>query len=173
MRLKKGLVQVYTGCGKGKTTASLGLALRASGAGLKVYIMQFIKGREYSELKAIKGLKNITVDQCGRGCFIRKKPSNLDIKKAEQGFLKTKRNILSGKYDVVILDEINITLHLSLLKTEEVVSLIKVKPKHVELVLTGRYCPKAILKKADLITKMHDVRHPYEKGIKARLGIES
>ena len=173
MRLKKGLVQVYTGYGKGKTTASLGLALRASGAGLKVYIMQFIKGREYSELKAIKGMKNIKVDQCGRGCFIRKKPSKLDIKKAEQGFLKTKRNVLSGKYDVVILDEINIALHIGLLKTKEVVSLIRRKPKHAELVLTGRHCPLMVLKKADLITKMYDVRHPFEKGIKARLGIES
>ena len=172
MRLKRGLVQVYTGCGKGKTTASIGLALRAVGAGLRVYIMQFVKGACYSEIKALKKIKNIKVEQCGRGCFIKTKPKNIDIECAKNGMKKTLKNINSRKFDIVILDEINIALKLGLLKTNEILSVIDNKPTNVELVLTGRYCPPKVLRKADLITEMTEKKHPYQKGIKARLGIE-
>ncbi len=168
----KGLVQIYTGNGKGKTTATLGLAMRAVGAGLKVYIMQFIKGREYSEIKAIKKIKKITVEQCGRGCFIKKRPLKKDRLLAQNGLKKVQKNIFSKKYDLVILDEVNVALELDLLKVNELVSIIKNKPRNIELVLTGRYCPKTMFKYVDLITEMKEVKHPYKRGIKARLGIE-
>ncbi|MCQ9207361.1 MAG: cob(I)yrinic acid a,c-diamide adenosyltransferase [Omnitrophica bacterium] len=172
MKLKKGLVQVYTGNGKGKTTAAFGLALRATGAGLKVYILQFIKGRFYSELAAFKRIKGLKIVQSGRGCFIRKKPNQRDRDLAEKGLLKAEANIMSGIYDVVILDEVNVALHFELLNTEDIITLIKKKPKNVELVLTGRYCPQEILKQADLVTEMREIKHPYRKGIGARRGIE-
>ena len=172
MKLKKGLVQVYTGNGKGKTTAAFGLALRAAGAGLKVYILQFVKGRFYSELAAFKRIKGVKIAQCGRGCFIKGKPKQQDRDLAEKGLLKAGANIMSGIYDVVILDEVNIALHFGLLNTKEIIVLIEKKPKNVELVLTGRYCPKAILKHAQLATDMREIKHPYQKSIKARRGIE-
>ena len=172
MKLKKGFVQIYTGNGKGKTTAAFGLALRAAGAGLKVYILQFIKGKPYSELKALKEIKNIKIEQCGRGCFIKKKPEKKDIDYAEKGMDKAKKTIMSKKYDVVILDEANIALYLGLINIKGIFDIIKNKPQNVELVLTGRNCPPALLKYAHLVTDMREVKHPYQKGIKARRGIE-
>ncbi|UCD55856.1 MAG: cob(I)yrinic acid a,c-diamide adenosyltransferase [Candidatus Omnitrophota bacterium] len=170
--MKKGLVQIYTGNGKGKTTAALGLALRAAGAGFKVYIGQFIKSKAYSETKALKKIKNIKIEQYGRGCFIKGKPKKIDIECARKGLRKAQKNIMSGKYDMIILDEVIITLKLRMIKTEDIINIIKGKPRSAELVLTGRYCPRGLLKHADLITKMKEIRHPYRKGIKARLGIE-
>lgn len=172
MKLKKGLVQIYTGNGKGKTTAALGLALRAAGAGLIVYIMQFIKGKTYSELKALKNVKRVKIDQCGRGCFIKKKPCKADFECAEKGLGKVRLRLASGKFDVFILDEVNVALKLGLLKTEDIIKVIKNKPLSVELVLTGRDCPAALLKHADLVTVMKEIKHPYKRGIKARFGIE-
>ena len=172
MKLKKGLVQIYTGNGKGKTTAAFGLALRAAGAGLKVYILQFIKGKAYSEMKVIKKIKNIKIEQCGKGCFIQKKPSKADMEYAQKGLTKAKNKIMSGKYDVIILDEANIALRLGLIETKDIIVIIKQKPRFVELVLTGRHCPRALLKRADLVTEMKEIKHPYRRGIKARRGIE-
>lgn len=172
MKLKKGLVQIYTGSGKGKTTAALGLALRAAGAGLNVYILQFIKGKPYSELAALKNIKNIKIEQCGRGCFIKNKPQKADIEAAVKGVLKAETNILSGIYDVVILDEANIALNLGLISVKDIRDMIRNKPHNVELVLTGRSCPRALLKEADLVTEMREIKHPYAKGITARRGIE-
>ena len=172
MKLKKGLVQVYTGNGKGKTTAALGLAVRAVGAGLRVYILQFIKGKAYGELKTLKKIKNIKIEQCGRGCFIKKRPVKRDIECAERGLRKIRKGIAQGRFNLVILDEINVALNCGLLKTEDIAELIQTKPKHVELVLTGRYCPKPLIKLADLVTEMREVKHPYQKGIIARAGIE-
>jgi cob(I)alamin adenosyltransferase len=172
MKLKKGLVQIYTGCGKGKTTAALGLALRAVGAGLKVYMLQFIKGKSYSELKALKSIKNIKIDQCGRGCFIKKKPSGIDISCARRGLIRAEKAIMSGDYDVVILDEANIALSIGLIDIKDTLNIIKAKPRNVELVLTGRRCPRSLLKRAHLVTDMREVKHPYQKGVKARRGIE-
>jgi len=166
------MIQVYTGNGKGKTTASLGLALRAAGAGLKVYIGQFIKGKNYSELKALQKIKNIKVEQFGRGCFIRKMPGKKDIALAGKGLQKIEKIIAQGIYDVLILDEINIALNLNLLKLEDVISLIKRTPRKTELILTGRYAHHRILSLADLVSEIKEVKHYFKKGIKARKGIE-
>lgn len=166
------MIQVYTGNGKGKTTASFGLALRAAGAGLKVYIGQFVKGRHYSELNSLRKIKNIKVEQLGTSCFIRKKPLKRDIELAKRGFNKIKKIISKRTYDVVILDEINIALNLKILELKDVIELIKKTPKKVELVLTGRYAPQAIIKLADLVSEIKEVKHYFNKGVAARKGIE-
>ena len=140
------MIQVYTGNGKGKTTAALGLALRAAGAGLKVYIAQFVKGKFYSELNALKKIKNIKIEQYGRGCFIKKAPARQDIDLAKKGLEKIKKIIAKRICDLVILDEINVALKLRLLKLGEVINLIRKTPKIIELILTGRYAHPEILK---------------------------
>lgn len=174
MKLKKGYIQVYTGGGKGKTTAALGLALRAAGAGLKVYIGQFIKSGRYSEIEALKKLKrNIKVEQFGRGCLIKKRPMALDITLAERGINIIKDVISKGKYDVVILDEINIALYFKLIALKDIIKILKNKPKNMEIILTGRKAPKEILNLADLVTQMREIRHYYTRKVKARRGIES
>lgn len=171
-KLKKGYIQVYTGNGKGKTTAALGLALRAVGAGLKVYIIQFLKGLSYSEIKSLKKIRNIKVEQFGAKCFIGKKPAQTDFELAKKALLKVKKILLSKKYDVVILDEINVAIHFKLVSQKQVLVLLKNKPKNTELILTGRYAKKQIIKKADLVTEFKEVKHYYKKGILARKGIE-
>ena len=166
------MIQVYTGEGKGKTTAALGLALRASGAGLKVYIGQFVKGRCYSEVKALKKIQEITLEQCGRSCFIKKKPAPADILCAKTGWERVKKVIASKRYQLIILDEILIALHFKLLDKSEVLKLLKKIPKKTEIILTGRYAPPEILKLADLVSEIKEVKHYFKKGIKARKGIE-
>lgn len=166
------MIHVYTGNGKGKTTAALGLAVRASGAGLRVYFVQFIKGRCYSELTALKKIKNIKVEQFGRGCFIKKKPLSKDVELAENGLRKIERLIADRKYDVIILDEVNVALKLGILKVGKVLDLIKIVPKSVEIVLTGRGALKEIIKEADLVSEIKEVKHYYNSGTKARIGIE-
>lgn len=167
-----GLTQIYTGDGKGKTTAALGLAVRAAGAGLKVYIMQFIKGAPCGEHKILRNIGNVKVEWCGMSRFIKKKPTRKDIECAGKGFRRARGIIDSGKYDVVILDEINAAIDAGLLEHADVLSAIREKPASVELVLTGRYCPKSLFKEADLVTEMRKVKHPYDKGIVARRGVE-
>ena len=166
------MIHVYTGKGKGKTTAALGLAVRAAGSGLKVYIGQFIKGRRYGELNALKKFKNIKIEQFGRRCFIKKAPDEEDIRLAREGFQKVKKIIAKRIFDVVILDEINVALHLKLISVKEMLSLIRNSPRKRELVLTGRYAPNEILKKADLVSDIREIRHYYRKGVIARRGIE-
>ncbi len=166
------MIQIYTGNGKGKTTAALGLALRAAGAGLKVYIGQFIKGKDYSELCSLKKIKNIKIEQFGRGCFIRGKPSQKDIELAQSGLAKIKRIISRKIYGVVILDEVNVALYLKLLKLKELVGLLKKVPAKTELILTGRYAHPQIMKLADLVTEFKEKKHYFKKGVKARKGIE-
>jgi len=166
------MLQVYTGTGKGKTTASLGLAIRASGAGLKVYIGQFVKKGCYSELKLLKKIKNITLEQYGRGCFIKAKPTALDHKLAKAGLFKALNAICSSKYQMVILDEINIVLSLGAIDLEDVVNIIKNTPKKTELVFTGRNAHPKIIAMADLVSEIIDKKHYYQKGVKARKGIE-
>ena len=169
----KGFVQLYTGDGKGKTTAAFGLALRAGGAGLKVFIGQFVKGKTYNEnIAAQKYLKNIKVKQYGLGCFIINTPTTEDINAARKGLEEMKKIILSGKYDVVVLDEVTIALHYKLFTVEELLEIIKNKPEHVELVLTGRYAPQPLIEAADLVTEMKEVKHYYQQGVEAREGIE-
>jgi cob(I)alamin adenosyltransferase len=169
----KGYIQVYTGNGKGKTTAALGLAIRAAGAGLKVFIAQFIKMGEYSEIKALKRFKDlITVEQFGTGRFIKDKPSASDIEIARKGIEKIKAAFTSGQYNVVIMEEANVAAKLGLLSVENILKIMDEKPKDVELVITGRGADSRIIEKADLVTEMKEVKHYFQKGIKARTGIE-
>jgi cob(I)alamin adenosyltransferase len=173
-KLEKGLVQIYTGNGKGKTSAAFGLALRASGRGLKVYIIQFIKGGfDYGELYIIDKLPNVTLKAFGRGKFITTKPPEQeDIKLAEEALRLTEKIVQSDEYDVVILDEINVALNLKLISLDRVLKLIKHKPEHTELVLTGRCAPEEIIEMADLVTEMREIKHPFNKGFAARKGVE-
>lgn len=169
----KGYIHVYTGNGKGKTTAALGLALRAYGAGKKVFFGQFIKGKPYSEIIAIqKYLKGIEIRQYGLDCFIYKEPDKKDIEAARKGLGEMKSIILSGNYDIVVMDELNIALYYNLFELKEVVELIQNKPDHVELVITGRYACKEIIELADLVTEMKEIKHYYSEGVEAREGIE-
>ena len=166
------MIQVYTGNGKGKTTAALGLALRASGAGLKVYIAQFIKGGYSSELKSLKKITNITVERFGRAGFIRKGPQKKDITLARQGLEKIKRILDQRLYDLIILDEVNVAVELKLLALGDILCLIRNTPRQVELILTGRDAHPEILKEADLVSQVRQIRHYFKKGMKARKGIE-
>ena len=169
----KGYIQVYTGNGKGKTTAAFGLALRANGAGLKVFIGQFVKGKAYNENEAIaKYLKNITVKQYGLGCFIVNTPTDNDIKAAQKGLEDMRKIIQNGKHNIVIMDEVNIALYYKLIEVDELIELMKSKPDHVELILTGRYAPQEIIDMADLVTEMKEIKHYYQEGVQAREGIE-
>ncbi len=173
MSLKQGYVQVYTGDGKGKTTAALGLALRAAGAGLKVYIGQFIKGMHYAELDALKRFEDlITIKQFGSGCFIHGDPTPEDIELARQGLQLMKDVVAAGDHDVVILDEANVSVFLGLFTTQDLLDVIDVKPEHVELVITGRRAPQEVIDRADLVTEMREIKHYYTQGVEAREGIE-
>jgi len=173
MQLEKGFIHVYTGSGKGKTTAALGLGLRAVGAGLKVHMIQFMKGRVYSEIDALKNLPNFTISQFGRDEFVNKeKPEKIDIDLAQKGLAFAKDLIKSGKYDMIILDEINVAVDYKLIKLEEVIDLIKAKPEKLELILTGRYAHQEIIKISDLVTEMLEIKHPFQKGINCRKGID-
>jgi len=173
-KLEKGLIHVYTGNGKGKTTAAFGLALRAIGRGFKVYIIQFIKGGfDYGELYIVDKLPNLKLKAFGRGKFILKKPAGEeDITLAKEALTLAEKVVKSGEYDLVILDEINVALNLKLIDLKKVLDLLKNKPVHVELVLTGRYAPDEIIEVADLVTEMKEVKHPFNKGYEARKGIE-
>jgi len=169
----KGYVQLYTGDGKGKTTAALGLALRAAGAGMRVFIARFIKGRPYCEDRALeKHRGRITTKRYGRGCFIRGKPRPTDIAAAYRGLKECEAAILKGTYGLVILDEAAIAAHLGLFPASELVRLANLKPPHVELVITGRSAPPELAKRADLVTEMREVKHYYRRGVKGRKGIE-
>jgi cob(I)alamin adenosyltransferase len=173
-RLEQGLVQVYTGNGKGKTSAAFGLALRALGRGLTVYVIQFIKGGfDYGELHTLQQLDNLKLKAFGRGKFITEKPPDKEDKElAEEALKLAEKVVLGGEYDIVILDEVNVALSLKLIDTEGVVRLTKSKPRHVELVLTGRSAPQEVIELADLVTEMKEVKHPFARGIPPREGIE-
>jgi cob(I)alamin adenosyltransferase len=170
----KGLVQVYTGHGKGKTTAALGLALRASGQGLKVYMVQFMKGWPfYGELESVKHLPNITLRQFGRAEFVNKEnPYPIDVRMAQEALDDARQVILAGQHDLVILDEANVALDYGLIKLADVLDLLDKRPPHVELVLTGRDAPAALIARADLVTEMLQIKHPFTEGVEARKGIE-
>lgn len=174
-KLTKGYVQVYTGNSKGKTTAALGLALRAAGHDLFVYVIQFMKGNiEYGELETARRLApNLTIVQMGRETFVnRANPAKEDIDWAQKGLALAKEVISSGKYDIVILDEISCAVDFKLIPLEEVLGLIENRPEHVELVLTGRSADEKIIEKADLVTEMKEIKHYFQKGVEARVGIE-
>ena len=169
----KGYIQVYTGNGKGKTTAAFGLALRAVGAGKKVFFAQFIKGRTYSEIEAVKKfVPDITIKQYGLGCFIVEKPTEADIRAARNGFAEVAKILKSEKYDMVVLDEATIALYYQLFSIDEFLDVLKKKNPETEVVVTGRYAPAELIKMADLVTEMKEVKHYYTIGIEARKGIE-
>ncbi|MFO7736044.1 MAG: cob(I)yrinic acid a,c-diamide adenosyltransferase [bacterium] len=170
--MDKGFVQVYTGNGKGKTTAALGLAMRAAGAGLKVFVAQFVKGMKYSELKSFENIENIQIRQYGLSCFIKKEPSAEDISAAKKGLEEVKTSLKEGCYDLVILDEANIALYYELFSFEELWTAVSERAEHVEVVITGRKAPAELLEKADLITEMKEIKHYYQSGVQAREGIE-
>ena len=169
----KGYVQVYTGDGKGKTTAAFGLALRAVGAGLRVFIAQFVKGRASSEHKAFERFSDkVTIKQFGRRGFIKGKPSEEDIKAAREGLEAARSALSSGDYDVVILDEANVATHFGLISVDELMAVMDSRPAGVELVITGRRADKRTIDGADLVTEMVDVKHYYQQDVDAREGIE-
>jgi cob(I)alamin adenosyltransferase len=171
----KGYIQIYTGNGKGKTTAALGLALRAAGHKQRVYIGQFLKGHMYGELLSAKILSPyITIEQFGRSGFIHvtKDPDTEDIQKAKRGLKKCLNAMLSKKYRIIVLDEVNVAVYFKLVSEKEVLEFLDQKPEEVEVILTGRYAPASFLKRADLVTEMKEKKHYYRKGVKAREGIE-
>ena len=173
--IDKGLVQIYTGNGKGKTTASLGLAVRAIGHGCKIFMIQFMKGsKDNGELHtAEKYLPNLTIVQTGLETFVSKiNPSQADIEQARRGLETAKKVIMEGQYDMVILDEINIALDYNLIELDDVIKIIKNKPEHLELVLTGRNVPPRLAEYAHLISEVSLVKHPYDNGVPARKAIE-
>ena len=173
--MERGLIQVYTGNGKGKTTAALGIALRAVGHGLKVLVIQFMKGNiNYGELETGKKLSpHLTIKQMGRETFVSKtNPDPIDIKMAQEGLALAEKTIKNGEFDIVILDEINVAVDYGLIPLSDLLQLIDSKPETVELILTGRNARSEIMDKADLVTEMVDRKHYYDKGIKARKGIE-
>jgi len=170
---ERGYIQVYTGSGKGKTTAALGLTVRAVGAGYKVFIGQFLKQYKYSEHKAIELLgKAVTLRTWGGDRFIGQSPQEEDKRMAENGMKELKEALTCGKYDVVIADEINVAVHMGLVGEDELLALMKMKPDMVELVLTGRYATQRVIDAADLVTEMVENKHYYSAGVKARKGIE-
>ena len=175
-RLTKGYIQVYTGNGKGKTTAALGQTVRAAGSGLKTFIVSFMKDFAYGELKSIQQLSQwIRLEQYGNDNFVLNKepPSERDLKAVQEGLQKAREAMLCGEYDIVIMDEVCVAIYFGLLKTEEVVSVLEEKPEPVELILTGRYCPEELIEAADIVTEMVEIKHYYQKGVSARRGIES
>ncbi len=168
----KGYVQVYTGNGKGKTTASMGLALRAAGAGLRVYIVQFLKKGDYSEIKALSRFENIVVEQYGTGRFVKGRPSEEDAAAARAGYQKLCAILTENHYDVVIAEEANVAVTCGLLTENDLLDLIKMKPASVELVITGRGAGDQVIDRADLVTEMREIKHYYHQGVHARVGIE-
>jgi cob(I)alamin adenosyltransferase len=168
------MVHVYTGDGKGKTTAALGLGLRASGHGLRVCMVQFMKGNlQYGEQRAVKKLPNFEIYQFGRKEFVsRRKPAKVDQEHARQGLRFAREILTSGEYDVVILDEVNVALDWKLVTLEEVLALIREKAPETELVLTGRYAHPQIMELADYVTEMREINHPYHRGFLSTKGVE-
>lgn len=171
--MKNGFIQVYTGNGKGKTTAALGLSMRAAGAGLKIYFCQFLKGQKSCETIILKQklFENITISRSGRNSFVLKAKES-DHECAQICFKKASQAILSGKYDLIVLDEVFHATMLDLINQNELIELLKNKPENVEIILTGRNAPEEIIKIADLVTEMKEIKHYFRKKIKARKGIE-
>ncbi len=173
MSIGKGYVHVYTGEGKGKTTAALGLTLRALGAGCRVLFAQFMKQGEFSEIKALRRFGDqVSIRQFGSGRFVRGKPARQDVESASREFEEIKKALREGKFDLIVMDEINIAIYFKILPLSDVLELIADKPEGTELVLTGRWAEPRLIDEADVVTEMVKVKHYYEKGVKARTGIE-
>lgn len=164
-------LHIYTGEGKGKTTAALGLGLRALGAGKKVHMIQFIKGIAYSECRVLDGLEGFSYEILGRDCFINKSPDKEDQLLAEKALEKARNYLLEEKFDLLILDEIFMALYFGLLEEVEVIDVLEER-KTTELICTGRYAPLEIMQMADLVSEIREIKHYYQRGLEAREGIE-
>ncbi|MDR3332167.1 MAG: cob(I)yrinic acid a,c-diamide adenosyltransferase [Synergistaceae bacterium] len=173
----RGYVQVYTGNGKGKTTAAIGLAVRALGAGMNVFFAQLIKAGKYSEIDMLERIAgagdSLVCKQYGEGCFIMREPAESDRAAARRGIDEVREAMKSGRYQLIILDEANVAVKLGLLHERDLLTLVDEKPEMVELVFTGRCAPDALVERADLVTEMREIKHYYTKGVIARRGIES
>jgi len=169
-----GLIQIITGDGKGKTTSAMGLAVRAIGHGYRVIMVQFMKGQiNYGELETAKKLKNFDIVQFGRPDFVDKdNPAEIDIKLAQEGLAYANKIIEENECDIIILDEINVAVDWKLIELEDVLRMIKSKPKNMELILTGRYADEKLIAIADHVSEIQDVKHPFNTGTMARRGIE-
>jgi cob(I)alamin adenosyltransferase len=174
MKSTLGTIQVYTGNGKGKTTASLGLAMRALGHGQKVLVIQFMKGsRRYGEVRLARALRGLTLVQSGRRCFVNKRnPDPKDVRLAQAGLARARKVINGRRHDLVILDELNVAVDYGLVSLEAVLDILKNKPREVEVVLTGRNAHPKIIEIADLASEIREIKHHYRAGVKARTGVE-
>ena len=168
-----GFVQVYTGGGKGKTTAAIGLAIRSLGAGWRVFFAQFLKAGEYSEHKALaKFSDHITIKTYGRNVFIKGEPEEEDRRLAQEAYQEISEIVASGRYRLVVLDEANVAVHYGLITVDQILDLIDRRAEGVELVITGRHAHSRLIDRADLVTEMQEIKHYYHQGIKARVGVE-
>jgi len=172
--MQKGMIQVYTGNGKGKTTAALGLAMRAAGRGMKTLIIQFMKGQKYGEIESAKRLHpHIVIEQMGLDTFVHVSGRiDEDVEMAEKGLHRARQAMTTENWDIIVLDEINVAVYFRLLKIEDVLKLMDEKPQGMELILTGRYAPHQFVARADLVTRMDSLKHYFNDGISARDGIE-
>lgn len=174
--MNKGYIQVYTGNGKGKSTAAIGQVIRAAGFGYKSFFLMLMKEFPYNEIKIFEQLKNfISFAQVGKDDFVFRKelPSDFEKQKIKDALSDFTSKMLSDKFDILVLDEIFVSIYFGLTSTEELLNILKQKPESVELILTGRYCPSEIIEIADLVTEMKEIKHYYQKGILARRGLES
>lgn len=170
---KPGLIMVFTGDGKGKTTAAVGQAVRALGHGFRVYMIHFMKGRDYGEFLATAQMPNLTVVRAGRDCFVnREQPDPIDIELARDGFSKAAKTVLSGEYDLVVLDEINVAVDYGLIAEKDLLKLLKNKPAGVTVILTGRNASAELIKIADTVSEILAIKHHYEQGVESCRGIE-
>ncbi len=173
-RLEQGLVELYTGDGRGKTTAAIGLAFRAAGRGLHVHIIQFMKGDEtYGEFASCKAHPLIEIEQHGRKEFVNPhEPTTVDLELAARAMARAREVLSAGEADVVILDELAVAIAFNLVDLDDVLALLDLRPPHVELVITGRSAPQELIDRADLVTEMREVKHPFRGGMLAREGID-
>ena len=168
-----GYVQVYTGNGKGKTTAAIGLAIRALGAGWRVFIAQFLKSGEYSEHKALARFSDrLTIKTYGRNVFIHGNPEDEDIQLAQEAMKEIAESVASEHYRLVVLDEANVAVRYGLIKVEQILDLLEQSPKGIEFIITGRHADPRLVARADLVTEMQEIKHYYRQGVKARIGVE-
>ncbi len=170
---KPGLIMVYTGDGKGKTTAAVGQAVRALGQGYRVFMIHFMKGRDYGEFLALEQMPKLTIVRAGRDCFVsREKPDPVDIDLAREGFNRAVEAVNSGRFNLVVLDEINVAVDYGLVAEKELLTLLEHKPKEVSVVLTGRGATAEVVKKADMVSEILNIKHHYQQGAECLPGIE-
>lgn len=175
MKLDKGYIHIYTGNGKGKTSAALGIAIRATGAGLKTYFAQMMKSYIYSELLMLKNISEIKLVQFCDDKFVieKRKPNNSELKEAKFAMKKIKEAMQSGAYDLIVMDEAIVSVYFGLITNDDLLEIINAKPHNTELILTGRYADEEIIERADIVTEMQEIKHYYTKGVLSRKGIDA